>query len=106
MKGQPLLRYRWACRGRLKEEKMRSETAREMMNRVVGWVRSLEFQRAAMVKTFPRVPIIQNIMANIDPMMEVVSLNNNSVASSESGLPILSVELRFVKQHLLVLAVC
>ena len=70
---------------------MRSETAREMMKRVVGWLLSLEFHRAAMVKRFPRVPMMQNMMANIAPMIEVVSLNNNSVASSDAGLPILPV---------------
>ena len=91
MKAHPLLRYRWACKGRLKAEKMRSEAAKEMMKRVVGWVLSLDFHKAAMVKIFPIVPMVQNIMANIAPMIEVVSLNNNSVASSEFGLPILNV---------------
>ena len=33
--------------------------------------------------------MMQNMMANIAPMIEVVSLNNNSVASSDAGLPIL-----------------
>ena len=99
MNAQPLLRYRWACKGRLKAEKMRSETAKEMMKSVVGWVLSLEFHRAAMVKTFPIVPMTQNMIANTAPMMEVVSLNNNSVASSEPGLDILSDELIFIRQH-------
>ena len=99
MNAQPLLRYRWACRGRLNVEKMRSETAREMMKRVVGWLLSLEFHRAAMVKIFPRLPQMQQIIANIAPMTEVVSLNNNSVASSEPGLDILSDELIFIRQH-------
>ena len=85
---------------------MRSETAREIMKRVVGWVLSLELHRAAMVKIFPSVPMMQNKMANIAPIIEVVSLNNNSVASPDSGLPILSVELIFIKQHSSLLAVC
>ena len=40
-----------------------------------------------MVKIFPTVPIMQNIMANIAPIIEVVSLNNKSF-SVEAGLPI------------------
>ena len=98
MNAQPLLKYRWACRGRLNVEKMRSDTTIEMMKRVVGWLLSLEFHRAAMIKIFPRVPTIEQMQANMPPMMEVVSLNNNSVASSESGLDILSGELVFIKK--------
>ena len=90
MNAQPLLKYRWACRGRLNVEKMRSEIASEMMKRVVGWLLSLELHRAAMVNIFPRLPTTEQMQAIMPPMTEVVSLNNNSVASSESGLDILS----------------
>ena len=78
MNTHPLLRYRWACTGRSKADTRRSEAAKDKMKRVVGWVLSLEFHRAAMVKIFPMVPMMQNIIANIAPMIEVVSLREGS----------------------------
>ena len=41
---------------------------------------------AMMVNKFPRIPRVENTMAQRAPTMEVASLNNNWVPSSEVGL--------------------